>query len=54
MRGLMSIDVNPVPIKAAASAMGLCGPEFRLPLVGLDEKQNVALRSILTQFELLA
>jgi 4-hydroxy-tetrahydrodipicolinate synthase len=54
MRGLMSIDVNPVPIKAAASAMGLCGPEFRLPLVGLDEKQNVALRSILSQYQLLA
>lgn len=54
MRGLMSIDVNPVPIKAAASAMGLCGPEFRLPLVGLNENQQNSLREILTQFQLLA
>ena len=53
MRALMTLDVNPVPIKSAAALMGLCGSEFRLPLVGLDEKQNSSLKTVLAQFGLI-
>ena len=53
MRALMTLDVNPVPIKSTAALMGLCGSEFRLPLVGLDEKQNSSLKTVLAQFGLI-
>lgn len=53
MRGLMTLDVNPVPIKAAAQLMGLCGGEFRLPLVGLTDSQTTTLRQLLQSFQLI-
>jgi 4-hydroxy-tetrahydrodipicolinate synthase len=53
LRGLMTLDVNPVPIKAAAHLMGLCGGEFRLPLVGLTEGQTATLRTLLQSFHLI-
>ncbi len=53
LRGLMTLDVNPVPIKAAAHLMNLCGPEFRLPLVGLSESQTATLRTLLQSYQLI-
>jgi 4-hydroxy-tetrahydrodipicolinate synthase len=53
LRGLMTLDVNPVPIKAAAHLMNLCGAEFRLPLVGLTEGQTTTLRSLLQSYQLI-
>jgi len=53
MRGLMSLDVNPVPIKSAIALQGHCEPEFRLPLAPLNELQTSKLTSLLESFNLL-
>lgn len=53
LRGLMSLEVNPVPIKSAAHLMGLCGPEFRLPLTNLTAAQTATLKDLLGKFGLL-
>lgn len=53
MKGIMSLDVNPVPIKSAAALMGHCGDEFRLPLVGLNADANAKLASLLREFKLI-
>lgn len=33
-------EVNPMPVKAAAALLGLCGPEVRLPLCELEQKNQ--------------
>jgi 4-hydroxy-tetrahydrodipicolinate synthase len=49
LRGLMSLDVNPVPIKTAAHFLGFCDLEFRLPLVAMDAEKTHALKQLLAQ-----
>jgi 4-hydroxy-tetrahydrodipicolinate synthase len=51
LRGLMSMEVNPVPIKTAAHLLGYCGPEFRLPLVPLSEAKITTLKALLEEFQ---
>lgn len=53
MKGLMSLDTNPVPIKAALALRGDAEWEIRLPLVPLDEAKRAVLRELLSRFELL-
>lgn len=53
MRGLMTLDVNPVPIKCAMATCGHCSADFRLPLVGLTSQKQAALEVMLRQFGLL-
>lgn len=53
MRGLMSLDVNPVPIKTAVALQGHCTTEFRLPLTQLPEPQTEKLVALLKEFKLL-
>lgn len=53
MSGLMSLDVNPVPVKSAASLMGLCSPELRLPLVGMDGARTARLKQLLEDYNLI-
>lgn len=53
MRGLMSLDVNPVPIKSAIALQGHCTSEFRLPLVPLTADASIKLRSLLESYNLL-
>ena len=53
MKGIMSLDVNPVPIKSAAAMMGHCGDEFRLPLVGLTAANAIALSALLKEHGLI-
>lgn len=52
-RSLMSLEVNPVPIKEAVALQGHCTNEFRLPLVGLDSSQRSSLRRLLEDNSLL-
>jgi len=40
-------EVNPIPCKAAAEMMGLCGGELRLPLVPIGEENRAKLRAAL-------
>lgn len=53
MKGLMSMDVNPVPIKAALALRGDITWELRLPLAPLAEEKREKLASLLRQFQLL-
>lgn len=52
-RGLMSLEVNPVPIKEAVALQGHCTREIRLPLVGLSDEQLDSLKELMNSFELL-
>jgi 4-hydroxy-tetrahydrodipicolinate synthase len=53
MRGLMSLDVNPVPIKTAVALQGHCTPELRLPLAPMSDSATASLTSLLQSFHLL-
>lgn len=53
MRGLMSLDVNPVPIKTAVSLQGHCEPELRLPLAPMSDNNLFALRALLKSYNLI-
>jgi 4-hydroxy-tetrahydrodipicolinate synthase len=53
MRGLMSLDVNPVPIKSAIAMQGHCTGEFRLPLVGMSPAATAEMAALLEQFALI-
>ena len=53
MKGLMSLDVNPVPAKAALALRGQIGWEIRLPLVPLAEEKHGKLAELLKSFNLL-
>lgn len=53
LRGLMSLEVNPVPVKTASHLMGLCTPEIRLPLCNMPDEKIQDLKSLLDEFNLL-
>ncbi len=53
LQGLMSLDTNPGPIKAALNLKGKIANELRLPLVPLSEEKYEQLRSMLTTHGLL-
>lgn len=53
MKGLMSLDTNPVPIKAAMALTGAMGWELRLPLAPLAEEKKQQLSALLARFNLL-
>ncbi|MDP4720177.1 MAG: 4-hydroxy-tetrahydrodipicolinate synthase, partial [Akkermansiaceae bacterium] len=53
MRGLMSLDVNPVPIKTAVALAGHCTDELRLPLAPMAEDNLDALRTLLKSYNLI-
>jgi 4-hydroxy-tetrahydrodipicolinate synthase len=41
-------DVNPIPVKAALSMLGVCQDALRLPLVPADERVREKLERVLT------
>lgn len=53
-RGLMSLDVNPVPIKTAVALQGHCTEELRLPLAPLTDAAKAQLAGLLRDFDLLS
>lgn len=53
MKGLMSLDTNPVPIKAALALRGNISWEVRLPLAPLAEEKKGKLADLLKTFNLL-
>jgi len=52
-RGLMSLEVNPVPIKEAVALQGHCSNEIRLPMVPLSDSQRSSLTTLLEDFSLI-
>ncbi len=53
MRGLMTLDVNPVPIKTAVALQGHCTPDLRLPLAPMADDTRNQLTALLHSFGLL-
>lgn len=53
MKGLMSLDTNPVPIKAALALRGDISWEIRMPLVPLAADKHDRLAALLRQFNLM-
>lgn len=53
MKGLMTLDTNPVPIKAAMALTGTIGWELRLPLAPLADTKREQLAALLKKFNLL-
>lgn len=53
LRGLMSLDVNPVPVKSAVAMQGHCTPELRLPLAPLSDEAKSKLTTLLKSYKLL-
>lgn len=53
MKGLMSLDTNPVPIKAALAMRGDIQDGVRLPLVPLAEEKKPKLEALLKSFSIL-
>lgn len=53
MKGLMSLDGNPVPIKAAMALRGNMTWEIRLPLVPLAQDKHDKLATLLRSYNLL-
>ncbi len=49
----MFIEANPVPVKTAASLMGKCRADVRLPLVALQPDSLATLRQVLTRHGLI-
>ncbi len=47
-------EVNPIPMKAALEAMGLCGGELRLPLCPLGEEKRAGLLTALKEAGLVS
>lgn len=46
-RDLLTLDINPVPIKTALAMRGMIAEEFRLPMCPLDPAKKMKLQSIL-------
>ena len=46
-------ETNPIPVKAACAALGLCGEEIRLPLTKLTAPNEERLKVVLKDLEIL-
>lgn len=49
----MFCETNPIPVKFAASLMGKCAPEYRLPLVPPSESAQTRIREVMQQAGLI-
>lgn len=47
------IEVNPIPVKAAAEIMGLCGGDLRLPLTQIEPQNRETLINAMKNFGLI-
>lgn len=50
---MMFCEVNPIPVKTAASLIGLCSDELRLPMCEMEENNLSNLRKMLIEFGLI-
>ncbi|MBS3734644.1 MAG: 4-hydroxy-tetrahydrodipicolinate synthase [Phycisphaerae bacterium] len=49
-KGMLSLETNPIPIKAAMAMAGLCRDELRLPMTPLSEANRLTLAGMLRPF----
>jgi 4-hydroxy-tetrahydrodipicolinate synthase len=53
IQALMTLDVNPIPVKTALAMRGVCREEFRLPLVAMAPAARERLRGVLHDYGLV-
>ncbi len=53
-KGLLSLSVNPIPIKAAMAMLEMASDELRLPMTALDGDKAALLREALVDYGLLS
>jgi 4-hydroxy-tetrahydrodipicolinate synthase len=53
LHDVMFCETNPVPVKYAASLLGKCKPDLRLPLAPLSENGKKSVRQALKNLRLL-
>ncbi|MDR3244073.1 MAG: 4-hydroxy-tetrahydrodipicolinate synthase [Elusimicrobiota bacterium] len=49
----MFIETNPIPIKTAASMLGICGGDFRLPMCAISDANKEKLEKAMQDYGLL-
>jgi 4-hydroxy-tetrahydrodipicolinate synthase len=49
----MFIETNPIPVKTAASMLGMCALELRLPMCDMEEANKLKLEKAMKDFGLL-
>jgi 4-hydroxy-tetrahydrodipicolinate synthase len=49
----MFIETNPIPVKAAATWLGICSSDIRLPMCEMEDVNKLKLKKILQDFKLL-
>ena len=49
---IMFFEVNPIPVKTAASIMGLCTSQMRLPLCELEKEKLLKLKETLLKYSI--
>ncbi len=54
LNDVLFCETNPSPVKYAASLLGLCRPDVRLPMVELAEESKARVRRVLEEFGLLS
>ncbi len=52
-KGLLTLEVNPIPIKTAMALMGMVGDEIRLPLTPMAPANRTKLEAALKEYGLL-
>jgi 4-hydroxy-tetrahydrodipicolinate synthase len=50
---VMSLEVNPLPVKTALALMGACAEEFRLPLTPMASANRTKLEGVLREYGLV-
>lgn len=53
LHNIMFCETSPAPVKYAASLMGKCQPDLRLPLVGLQESNKKQIHEVLKSLHLI-
>ncbi len=53
LHSVMFCETSPAPVKYAASLLGMCRPELRLPMVEPSDANKVKIRKVLEQMQLL-
>lgn len=49
----MFIETNPIAVKTAASMLGLCKPELRMPMCEMEDANKLKLENVMKDFGLL-
>ncbi|MCL2485323.1 MAG: 4-hydroxy-tetrahydrodipicolinate synthase [Endomicrobia bacterium] len=49
----MFLETNPIPVKTAASILGMCGSELRMPMCEMEESNKTKLEKAMKDFGLI-